>query len=615
MDGNLTHFYEINYGSIEFKISYTGGWHDDEYVHITFTDAIQPNWFGFYFDFDIVECGNKGNWISFVPTDLSGEAHAKTEEIPELGLGIKSWLYDCTPGEKDYNIYSLCVELDGFQTIFVKNIVSYSSSRFVENKIFLRKHLNRRITAILLFFGAYKQADIEFRLIASENRDIPPVFLLADTYPGYIVLSKLKCVSEADGCGYLLDEYWRWSDTGGIIGAEQAAISLNYYLNSMYWKTQRMECKGGFEFGSRNTLVYGVSDTIINADSEQNGKKTGITGSTAIAISNIQHTGVDVANCRSVFSTERILSVVKDEIIEAIPIVEYQFIVFTSTMCRWMNVSDMELFVIDEIGTFNDYGALSKDAIVKLTFVENAAMGTASWEFGAKEFGGIGFANNNSIYLFDKNKPVNLLFNEEKKESIWLNYYQSLDKTGLISGYFPLKKEMWFYLPVCNHIFIYSFIYGHWKIYDFSDVPKMFHHDSSGRITFSDGTNIYRMTEDREGLYEDKASTAIAFGYSTILNMKQPLLWKVMDRIDIASVMTLKTGSGLTGNIKIKVGSETDDDDLLTTTEQIDNNPFKKIYGFTTRTPNKFLNFSIESDASTVDNIKTFKIEFLNLLF
>jgi hypothetical protein len=88
-----------------------------------------------------------------------------------------------------------------------------------------------------------------------------------------------------------------------------------------------------------------------------------------------------------------------------------------------------------------------------------------------------------------------------------------------------------------------------------------------------------------------------------------------MDRIDIASVMTLKTGSGLTGNIKIKVGSETDDDDLLTTTEQIDNNPFKKIYGFTTRTPNKFLNFSIESDASTVDNIKTFKIEFLNLLF
>jgi len=25
MDGNLTHFYEINYGSIEFKISYTGG--------------------------------------------------------------------------------------------------------------------------------------------------------------------------------------------------------------------------------------------------------------------------------------------------------------------------------------------------------------------------------------------------------------------------------------------------------------------------------------------------------------------------------------------------------------------------------------------------------------
>jgi hypothetical protein len=580
---------------------------------ITFNINLQAinKWDGFYFDYDCPEILSK-KWYNLI--NNSNTVPGRSTEFKELGVWFNmDSVTENATGSTDFNaFYSWVMQIDGFQNLFLFNAVTLKGTNDLKRigiKMYLKPYFNRRITSLVQFFS--REVDTLFSSNTNHDNEISPTLMLNDSAPGRIVFANSGFIYENSVSQYYIDGV-KSTNTHAELDNWNTGITLNSFLNQTYYKEQSMKCQGGCEIGTRNTIVYGISSDIAIADEDLKVGKTSVIGECSVAVSNVQNVG---SYTHSIFSSERFFELANSKIIDVVSTTENQFLIFTKDTIKWMDFTDFGAGTWQEIGTFRDYGTTSKTAIAKITFIENAGMGTASWEFGKKEFGGVFFANLESIYCFNNNTPEDVL------KGVWKLYYQSLVKTyGLpVLSYYPDKKEVW--ARINTTVYIYSMIEKNWKIYTFTDTPDVFHHNSDGQITWSNTGVIYRMTNELDSdNYLDKGSVGIPFDWKFRVNHNNPDILKLLHRIDLFYEMVTTYSGGYTaGTCKIAVGTDKNSGNVLNTTYTLEEAGATQT-GYHLRVPivkrilGNYYYIEFYSDSTTVANIISFKINQLSLL-
>jgi hypothetical protein len=588
---SYTPFYMIPFGEKTDTIRQAGGawlhitsewddWLDPEEADFTVSNTV-VKWDGFWFDFDNLRVSNKKIYEHF-NTEADGTFRFIGNDFRELGIDIKLSPYLVSTAEKYDAVYAFAVKIDDFQTIYLKSALCGSKKR-LDGYLYLMPYFNRRISGFMMF--GYEGDGV----VTKDTHDnvLPETNLFKDNIQGFIKFKNKVFFSNNDNfhtdiLSHTVSVYDNAKD-----------ISLQKLLNQDYWKETAVECISGINLGSSN-LVFGLSSNFIKIDEDSLKIRSGLTGKLAFCLSQIQ----DGTECHSVFSTERIYELSVSDIVSLVQTVGNQFLLFSKTGIRWYNITDLQKMDITEIGSFESkYRVDFPTDIVKATYVENASYGTASWEFGAKEFGGIFFKNEESIFYFKNNKPIDLL------EFTWKEFYQSLDKTGSISGYYPDTSEYW--IKIGSVIFIYSLIHKNWKIYDFRDVPVVFHHFSDGIVYFLNSDNELLSYNAKKKLLLDKDLYSIPCSFDFWTNLKAGNAFKDIDSVEVFTDTDLLDSEQDTPYTVIIKNKE----DYILLNTQFDFSHMRNFSYLSERIPNDCINFSFDVSYAPeeISNISDFK--------
>jgi hypothetical protein len=591
------------------------------------TNAI--NWDGFWFGYDSPEILNKKSYSVSRDTDELTPTNWNIEKST-IGNELGIW-YNCQKVARAeayaYNdrAYSLCIELDGFQTVFVRQILSNDKH---EQLIWgrLEKWFDRRITATLLFYDEFN--DINPKTIT--DGVLPLTYLVDGICPGYLPISKMNA-SLKDHLDNEINSYsFSISNVEGYVAVNgqnitklkqhSDGLSLNSYLNQEYWKNITMKCDGLVKVGE-TLIAYGVSQDIVDIDT--NTGEIPKVGKNSICTAQVQGNGV---NTHSIMSSERITERTREKIINTVATIENNFLILTSENCYWYNfyesngTTDFKNNTIQKKGDYKTKGITNKKALAKAVFIDNSPLGTTSYEFGKLNFGGVFWAGYETIYGFFDNEPIDLLRGRWRKE------YREISKSDkeLVSAeYYPNMKDVWFNIPGTGYIFIFSVENKYWKKYLFLDLPEYnIYYDSLGQIMWHDATTIRRMKADWDDIttgnnYKDNASgtqASIPFLIKKKLNFGDVNFFKLFHKIDLYyNVETTQSGD-VNNEAKIAVkltDNNSPNGNVLNSIHSIQSSgtsEFKKRIPVAKRISANYFTVELSSESGTLNNIVSLKI-------
>lgn len=500
---------------------------------ITANTDFGVTWDGFWFGYDIPLVNNK-KLFTFKNSDADEGDITKDDIGYELGISYDTDQYYYAFVEYD-RVYSLCLELDGFQTIFVRQILSNDQRDQLIHGT-LQKWFDRRITASLLFFD--EMMDVNPATMVDSI--LPPSYLCDDNVPGYQVISKFGAVMKNQAGDDINGYRFPITLVNGIANGEATNISkmkkyatglsLNSYLNAEYYKNVTTKAAKLIKVGESLVAVK-ISQDIVQTDLED-ASSTSQIGKFSICIGNVQNAGV---NTHSVMCSERIFERTREEIITAVETEPEQFLVFTDEKCYWNEILDAQAGTLKNIGTFLNRGAVSAKAVVRAIFTDKAPLGTADYKYSASQFSGVFFASYDSIYGFFNNEPVDLLYGR------WRKTYRALStatKQGIVGGYYPNRKEVWF--NINNVIYVFSLERKHWKKYTLvaGDTQSNIYYDEQGQIIWHNNSLFFRLAADWEdritgNTYKDKGTTPIPFYLKKKLNHGNVDMLKIPHRLSM----------------------------------------------------------------------------------
>lgn len=586
-------------------------------------------WDGFWFGYDTPEIFNRKKYIQ---SSSAGYLYLEKAELSsELGIRYTFKTVQESNLTNSDRVYSFAIELDGYQTIFIKNILLNSKYYLDETHIAFEKWFDRRITGSLIF-ELTTEDSINANTIT--KGDLPTGYLVTQNakIPGYYKTDEMIITGTDKNATLIMiidDSY----SSNNITELEKNATGslLNTYLNHYYWKALEVKAKGGTKVGD-NILAYNLSEDTMELDKDSKNNVAGI-GKTSLTVSGIQNSGI---NTPSIMTTERIRELARDEILGVKCIYGTSFLLFTETETKWYELDDTN-YVFTNVGNFQ-YGCVASKSIVEASTQDIAPVGTASHRFGARMFNGIYWASYDSIYAFFQNEPIDILDGKWKKEYQEILELTNFDpETDIIGAYNPYMNEVWFWFKLSDEtgytdrIYVYNIDYKHWKKYTYfqtSPAPtefiKGFAQSNEGMLYWwMDDNIIYTQEPEGTGNKQDYTSGTpgdITFFYEQYINHGNTNIIKTLDRIDlIYDVTPYETGgkySRVDAYIEIKANAaETSilsSSDLITlqtnVTAAIAGKLYKKRIPIKLRIPNNFIKLKFSSDTSTDSNIKQLKL-------
>lgn len=597
------------YGGFKSRLDNDYAYNNASYAMFSITEGMSTKWDGLWFGYDMPNLKNKKIYYYCSSSDWA--IIDKNMIGRELGIKYSVKTEWATRGTQYEKIYSLSIELDGYQTIFVKQVFLPKSSNsgrddFLMVDLFLAPWFDRRISGHLLYY--LEQTNIPHTGTDSAENELPETFRFNDIYRGYYAIKDMGAVL-VTGSGTRKVMIINSNDIKLAESATGEMLSTDR-LNNYYWKNVVQTAKRFIRVGD-NIIAIGLGNDTVNKDNAPHTKS--INGAEAICVSQLQ-SGI---NAISVLTSERQRQITSGwELIDGAWMTENQFLLFTRYECYWMDITDEAKLIIRKIAVFDNMGLISPDALVTARAILTSQAGPLTAPLSSI-FEGVYYAGKNSIYGFIKNKPVDLLVAENENglviRDIWRKEYQELEHPELIkAGYRTNSRDVYFYIPELSEIRVYSIQGKHWKIYKFADEIKNFVQSEDGELMFNTDTKIYKTepagtlkNKDKQGRGDEND---IEWGWEKIINFGSSMVSKIPDGFELnyelegvdEVKMNVKAGvldsnsNVLDADITLRSGSEP--------------NKFYERRGFGVRTRGQWMRFSISSDSGTAGNVKGFKL-------
>lgn len=585
----------IRIASPEQRIIWIGLINDRNYFNqsspIGSTDArYYTAWWGLWMSFDTPSISNKkiyerkyytvaGTVISFIQSD-----------ILELGGIVSYRILTTTGAQSTVKIASLAVSLDGYQPVFLKNLMidkdstGHSSNTSIWNYINMiwTLEFDRRLTDLHLFYG--KRSDFE-SINSSDENTINEIFQTSrmENNAGGAVnfTDKPRNSGEYDFAknayltswiNYDLINYgYDWNDVGDYDYANGAI--LNEYLNANYFSDIVVRCRMLIKIGNL-FMAIGLKDKLNQ-----------------IAITNIINGDVET---ESIYSDERyFMATGGEELVGGAATQQNQFLLFSKKECIVCELIDPVKNVV-AVSDRVRKGCVNKKAII-------------SARLGA-EIQGVFWSGYDSKYFFVNNEISDLL------ENRWRDEYQALStviKEAITAGYYKSRNEVFFVIN--GKSYIWCLYKNNWKIYTYGDVPLTFNTDPSGELLFNISNKLYITEKVGTTQWKDKGTVAVDWRYLQVLNNGSNNVHKILKKIDVSDITRTKDSIGVDSGIILRAGSN----NTGTTADIISEETVTAKSAFTTNNltavRSNFYFFEIKSGTTNPENDKTLRINEINL--
>jgi len=521
-------------------------------------NAYYTKWYGWWLDFDIPKILNKKIYTNNYYT-ATGETFVYSQsDILELGAILKYRIYTTSGAQTTVKAASLGISLDGFQPIFVKNLlidrnaVSHASNESIWTKIEFIWGLdfNRRLTDLHLFYGE----DSNFNTLntSDENiiNEIFPTYQMETNAGGSINFTdKPRNTGEYDfAYNAFTTEFinnstvnygYHWNNVVSVSGNYNYAngLSLNAFLNGYYYNDIYINCK---KIISIDNLIMAIG--VQNKESQ-------------IALTNIINGDVET---ESIYSPERMTNLsLGNELIVGAKTQLSEFLIFTEKEAIICEILDKQKNIIAIKDRFANQGIVSKKSLVTAKF--------------RGELQGVFWAGNKGIYSFVNNQVIELT------QGKWNNEYLALSdeiKSGIVGGYLPNKSDIFFLID--EKIYIYNLIFQHWKKYEYEDIPGVFFTHKNGELTFASDTNyIFRTEKKGTEMFADKNTDRYDSYFVQLFNHSRGDIHKILNQIELLYDIELDE---TTADIQITAGSNTTNGtDIVSSVIEVDEGLSEKI--------------------------------------
>jgi hypothetical protein len=619
---DLSASYPLNNG-LSIVINSVGFLVNDESTFQVNKGVNEKSWDGIYFDYDAPYIPNKKAHKHF--DDSSGaDGDASALSFNEIGnqLGIR---YKITKNYEPITStmlwrqrqYSLAVQIDGYQTIFIKNLfcerITGTPNKVIALDIqaFLEPWFNRRITALMLFYGEYDN-DLDYPV----ESQLPEVYLLTSAANGTIKLSETGATKD--------ESAYRVDILSGFYNPNPFAsgVTLNDYLNQYYQKDIRIKCEDMIQVGY-DVLAIRLSNDSVNTDVEDENQLPK-DGKGTVALSQVQN---GIINATSIFCTERFREITTgQELLRGVSLLGSQYLLFTYRKAIHGEILDPVTYEFKTHSEFTNKGLIAREGLVAaiLPGVVESGPPTAPQ---TTQFSGVYWLGYETIWGFFGNEPVDLL-EPVKGDKRWKKEYEKLSTSvrgNCVSGYLPNMQDVFFYLN--SKIYIYSFPAKHWKIYNYGDAPLGFISELQGELYFWTASVVYKTEPKTTSLGRDKNSVDITFGWDWYMTHGSPAMLKIPHLLDLFySILTTQTlGEYNAAKINIKISEKATSDvlnkdfTLRDAATNLTSDKKRQLIGHTDvtkagmRKPWNYYKVAIASDSTTDENIITFEVNRIEL--
>ena len=542
-------------------------------------------WWGFWFDFDVPLIANKKVYKRHYSTVNAEVAHYIQDDIIELGAILKYNIYtSVTPDEDHVTVVSCAITMDGYQGIFLKNLMidrtaaahASNFAMFKSIQMIWTLEFNRRLTDLNLF---YARNDKFVSINTTSEDSINEIFQTYQMEPfsgGNINFTdKPRNSGEYDFSlnayttiyidGSLIYYAYNWNSVNGYDYAN--GQSLNQYLNMQYWDDITMKTKQIIKVENLNIAI-----SIKNKLNQ-------------IGLSNIMNGDVET---ESIYGTERYFQATSgDELIGGAASQENQFILFTKKECIVAEIFDKVKSGIAVTGRYAGFGALNMKAIVAARV--------------KGELQAVSLAGQNSIYLLANNQPMDIL------EGKWREEYRALSdniKAAIVGGYYRARREIFYVINGKEYIFNMDKL--HWKKYTYEDVPLTLYPEKYGEMLWHDTDKIYKTEPTGTAQWMDKGTDGIDFFYKQALNNGTAGYHKILKKIDISTMSIVKDDNNVDTVIYIKAGKNSLTDPNILNYEfyiVADQATINKL----TKKRSNYYYFQLGNTITGADNIKTIR--------
>ena len=576
------------------------------------------SWNGFWLGFDIPEVDKK-KWYKYIDVTKTPNNYdiAKTDIGQELGIRY-NMVTDHkarTGTEKNFDkVYSLAVELDGYQSLFVKNVFlgkvvggSPDDDDFLKIDVYFSPAFDRRITAHMLYYAEDVTID-HLPGADSAEYELPETSRFNDIKRGYYAVSKMGASKNGGSWKVVL---MNTVDEALVDSAIGEKLSVDR-LNNPYWYNVVQKAEFAMRVGE-NVVAVHLSNDYANADKET--QQPNSNGAEAICVSQLQ----SGANAASVMSTKRIRQISKGyPLVAGAWTVENQFVLFTAKESFWMDITEEETLQIRRIAIFDDCGLVHADALITARELLASQAGPLTAPLSSL-FKGVYFASEKSIYEIRDNKPVDLLMYDDGVTPRWRTEYQEIaDKTAIRAGYRANTKDVYFSIPELGEIRVWNIPGNHWKSYTFPDAVKYFMSDVDGEVMFNTGNKIYKTEKVGTEMTMDKGTERIDFEFSQWLNHGNSQLMKVLDGFeftyDLEGVDTVKLHLKVeAADDRVASGLSTVFDEDITIRGAGEAGKFYERRGYPSRERGQWYKVTVSSTADTAERAATLKLLMLKL--
>ena len=582
---------------VRLKSSDIRGFDVGDYASFNIIPGMAAAWDGFWFGFMAPQVIQK-KLYKYIDGNMSPNLHVlKREHIGrQLGIRYEMSTADATRPSKFHKIYSLAVELNGTEAIFVKNIflghtpVS-GKDDFLNIDIFFEPWFDRRLTAHMLYYHEAETIDH----VGSDSAEyiLPETFRFNDIKRGYYQIAAMGASKVNNAWKVVL---MNTIDIKLVDSASsQTSVKLSVdTLNGYYHKSINQKAKYGIRVGD-NIIAIHLSNENVNVDKDTSQSKAG-NGAEMICVSQYQR-GI---NATSIMSTERTRQITKGyPLTGGAWMTENQFILFTGFEVKWYDITDEATLALRNVSTFDKDGLAYKRQGNTIIYNEDCyceAREILSSQAGpltvplSSLFRGVFFAGNKSIYEVVKNRPVNLLAQEDENgrivDSAWMVEYSQLQDKHLIrAGYRSNQNQVFFSIPELNQIRVWSRDEQNWTIYEFPDTVKYFVQEMDGELFFHTGNKIYKTEPSGTSKKKDKESETpadIPLMFEQYINFKDSQVMKVLQELE----MTYEIDANAAVNLEVGTTTNENDvfDDVITLRDDTDPEKFYDKQGFSFQT-------------------------------
>lgn len=571
---------------------------DKLYIPIEYSDN-NLYWNGFYFGYNTPYIENKKEYLFYQYNTENPDIIPEGNISKYLGVSYKVTPHHNTVSGSELRakIYSLALQFNGSEIIFLKNIVSAPSSDVSDRNctldlsLRLSKTFDRRISAHLLFFQEYEYQLVGYDNDYSHNNSLPPTHLLDDISKGINQLSKSSVT--LDNNYYLLPIVAYDESTDKTLTKSHAkGNSLLTYLNQYYYNEITVNGSKAIVI-DKSLMLYDINiDNLPLYDGKIISDK-----SCYVCLANIQK-GIIEANRN--FSVERTIQLTNGESILAIaPLISTQFLVLTNKTCSIYDIKDISKAVFQKVRDLELQGIINYKSLVVAKI--------------KSQFGGVFWINYSGIYRYYDNKIVNLV----KKNLIETLFRTFTDNeiSNAIGYFHPQNKQVFFYIS--DKVLIYNLEGDHFKIYKYPVTPEFFSNNTDGDILFSNGQKIYIQARNNSTAYLDLSTTGITGEIHKYYDLDNPAAYKIPHslRLNTEGVFTTNEESGPFEDCYLTVKGSTNDNnsDVLDKDLLISDKPQFDII-FPVRKTGKYSLVKFIIKQSTSSKLKSLKINFVNMI-